>query len=113
MPGAEKSFLSPPNSAGKLRTVRKCIRVSLLTTFGLWVGGWAYLGRYRPTKPQVASGMIYPLPFHGWTLYVRHFEYVLAGPLTWCVFGFIAVFVTIEALATRSKGSSKRGEQYQ
>jgi len=111
MPSAEKSFRKPSKSVGILRIVAKCIRVLSVTTFSLWVGGWAYLGRYRPAKPQVASGMIYPLPFHGWTVYVRHFEYMLAGPLTWCVFGLIAVFVTIEALATRSERPSEHGER--
>jgi hypothetical protein len=113
MPSTEKSFGRPSKSVGLLPIVAKCIRVLWVATFSLWVGGWAYLGRYRPTKPQAASGMIYPLSFRGWTIYVRHFEYALAGPLTWCVFGLFVLFVTIGALATRSDRSSEYGEHHQ
>ena len=113
MPSAENSVQRPSKSVGILLIVAKCVRILFVTAFSLWIGGWAYLGRYRPTKPEVASGMIYPLPFHGWTIYVRHSEYMLAGPLTWCVFGLIAAFITTALLVARSERSSEQGRHNQ
>jgi hypothetical protein len=111
MPGPENNSRWPSITLfGRLRVVEKCIRTLLVTTASLWLVTWAYLGRYRPIQPQLASGMIYPLPFHGWTIYVRHFEYILAGPPTWYVEGAmtVALLTTWAFAIIRSRSSKHR-----
>src|SRR5215472_15699273 len=92
------------NPESKLRVVRNCVGALWVVTSSTWIAAWAYLGRYRPTKPQPASGLTDPLPFHGWTVYVRHSEHLLVGFPMWCLVGFAAIaFITVALWATRSE----------
>jgi hypothetical protein len=40
---------------------------------------WAFLAHARPSAPEPALGRIYPLPYHGFAVYVTKFERRLAG----------------------------------
>jgi len=94
---------------GKLRTARNCIGAMWVAAFSLLVSISFYLGKHRPTKPQVQYGMVYPIPYRSITVYVRWIEYLVAGPPMWCVAGGIGLaLIVVGTLLSRSEQATSK-----